>query len=83
MPFDFNDDSYDQPTQDAFESPLLSPSTPSGPAAAPGLALGSGASKMFDKLKDASSGIRDKIADSQLKDSVVALSLLASKNLPL
>ena len=78
MPFDFNDDTYDQqPTQDAFESPLLAPSTPSGPAAAPpgltALGLGDGASKMFDKLKGASSGLRDKIADSQLKDSVVAL----------
>ena len=80
MPFDFNDDTYDlqQPTQDAFESPLLAPSTPSGPASAsaPGLTalgLGDGASKMFDKLKGASSGLREKIADSQLKDSVVAL----------
>lgn len=73
MPFDFNDDTYDQPTQDAFESPLLSPSTSSGPSAPSGLALGGGASKMFDKLKDASSGLRDKIADSQLKESVVAL----------
>jgi hypothetical protein len=64
MPFDFNDDSYDyQQQQDAYESPLLAPSSsPSGP-------LGG----MFDKLKGASSGLRDKLADSQLKDSVVAL----------
>ena len=59
MPFDFNDDSYD--------SPLLAPSTPSGP----GLLGGTGS--MFDKLKDASSSMREKLADSQLKDSVVAL----------
>ena len=61
MPFDFNDDSYD--------SPLLAPSTPSGP----GLLGGTVTGTMFDKLKDASSSMREKLADSQLKDSVVAL----------
>lgn len=47
-----------------FSSPLIS----SSPTAASGLA-----SNMFDKLKGASTGLREKLAESQLKDSVVAL----------
>ena len=50
--------------ENEFSSPLLAPSSST---------TGGLASNMFDKIKGAGSGLREKLAESQLKESVVAL----------
>jgi len=55
-------------TTNQFSSPLLASSSSAATATASGLA-----SNMFDKIKGAGTGLREKLADSQLRDSVVAI----------